>query len=90
MKLYSLEWISELLKEYTKEERPFFVEDKEVAFSQGHFFLALLHLFRKNTFSEKELSQLTGLSKEEIEKQKSEFDFMYLVDALRKEFSFWI
>ncbi len=89
MKFYSLEWISEVLKEY-KRETPFFVEEKEVAFSEGHFIFALLHLFKKGFFSEKELSRLTGLSKKELEKQKAEFDFMYLVDVLRKEFAFWI
>ncbi len=89
MKFYSLEWISEVLKEY-KKDTPFFVEEKEVVFSEGHFIFALLHLFKKGLFSEKELSRLTGLSLNELEKQKSEFDFMYLVDALRKEFALWI
>jgi hypothetical protein len=87
MRFYSLEWISEVFKRYQEEESSFFIEDKEVNFQPKHFLWALLHIYSK-----KELPFLgERLNVEDLESvlQNQEFDFMYLVDLLRKEFAYW-
>lgn len=87
MRFYTLEWINEVFKRYQQEESSFFIEDKEVNFQPKHFLWALLHIYSK-----KEIPFLgEGLNTEDLEfiLQHQEFDFMYLVDLLRKEFAYW-
>ena len=87
MKFYTVEWIIEVLKRYQAEETSFFIEDKEVSFKPKHFLWALLHIYSK-----KELPFLgENLDIKDLESvlEHQEFDFMYLVDLLRKEFSYW-
>uniref|UniRef100_A0A7V5XGF9 Uncharacterized protein n=1 Tax=Thermodesulfobacterium geofontis TaxID=1295609 RepID=A0A7V5XGF9_9BACT len=87
MKFYTLEWINEVFKRYQNEEDSFFIEDKEVGFKPKHFLWALLHIYSKkeipfigDTLNTKDLEFIL---------QHQEFDFMYLVDLLRKEFALW-
>ncbi|MCD6489689.1 MAG: hypothetical protein J7K20_03055 [Thermodesulfobacterium sp.] len=87
MKFYTVEWIIEILKKYQSEETSFFIEDKEVSFKPKHFLWALLHIYSK-----KELPFLgENLDIKDLESvlEHQEFDFMYLVDLLRKKFSYW-
>jgi hypothetical protein len=84
---YTLEWIKKLARDYSEREEKFFVEDKEVGFSSVHFLYALLHIYHRGLLpeflSEKRYQELIKIRTE------LEFDFMYLVDILRKEFSYW-
>lgn len=87
MKFYTVEWIDKIFKNYQNEEKAFFIEDKEVCFQPKYFLWALLHIYSK-----KELPFLgNDLNLEDLEfiLQHQEFDFMYLVDLLRKDFAFW-
>ncbi len=87
MKFYTVEWIKEVFKTYQNEEKSFFIEEKEVSFQPKYFIWALLHIYSK-----KELPFLGNfLNVEDLDfvLERKEFDFMYLVDLLRKEFAFW-
>ncbi|RKX60377.1 MAG: hypothetical protein DRP29_02770 [Thermodesulfobacteriota bacterium] len=89
IKFYTLEWIFDVLNEYQKGSGPYLLEDKEVNFSPKIFLLALLHLYQKKRFTPKELAEMLAIEEKDVEDKRSEFDFMYLVDILRREFSFW-
>lgn len=88
MKYYTIEWIFSILKEY-QTKKVFYIENKKVSFQPKFFLLALLHLYQKRHLPLEELSKFLSVSKEEILYHRSLFDFMYLVDLLRKEFAFW-
>ncbi|QER41682.1 hypothetical protein F1847_02565 [Thermodesulfobacterium sp. TA1] len=89
MGFYTLEWIKGVFQKFVESEGSFFLEEKEVGFGPQHFFLALVHIYRKQDLPE--IFKNLGVSLEELENlfNHQEFDFMYLVDLLRKEFSFW-
>ncbi len=84
-KFYSLFWIRHFLKFYTK-QGSLFLGDKEIKFSPHEFLLSLFYIYKE--------SLVLGASSE-IEslarrlKKKQEFDFMELVDLLRKDFAKW-
>lgn len=85
MKFYTVEWINENFKRY-REKDSLFIEDKEIGFEPKYFLWALLHIYSKK--------ELYFLGKEKLKDlefvlEHQEFDFMYLVDLLRKEFSYW-
>lgn len=91
MRFYTVEWIKEIWRTYLKrgEGEIYFIEEKGIGFAPKPFFLALLHIY-----SRKEIpSFLRILQVEETElleiKSRQGFDFMYLVDLLRKEFAAW-
>ncbi|WP_038055476.1 hypothetical protein [Thermodesulfobacterium hydrogeniphilum] len=86
MNFYTVEWIKEIFKSY-QEKEDFFIEDKEISFEPKYFLLALLHIYNKKDFLF--LCDFLNLNDLEKIKKDQEFDFMYLVDLLRKEFSYW-
>jgi len=91
MTLYTVEWIKEIWQTYLNktEEEIYFIEEKGIGFDPKPFFLALIHIYHKKEIP----SFLRILQVEEDEltqiKNRQEFDFMYLVDLLRKEFATW-
>ncbi|AEH22720.1 hypothetical protein TOPB45_0618 [Thermodesulfobacterium geofontis OPF15] len=87
MKFYTLEWINEVFKRYKDEEGAFFIEDKEVGFKPQHFLWALLHIYSKKEIPF--IGDTLNIKDLEFLLQHQEFDFMYLVDLLRKEFALW-
>ncbi len=88
MRYYTIEWIFSVLKVY-QTKKIFYIENKQVSFKPKFFLLALLHLYQKKHFPLEELSEFLSIDKEEIISHRSMFDFMYLVDLLRKEFASW-
>lgn len=87
MKFYSLEWINEIFKRYQEEKDSFFIEDKEVGFQPKYFLWALLHIYSKRDLPF--LGENLDIRDLEFVLQHQGFDFMYLVDLLRKEFAYW-
>lgn len=88
MKYYTLEWIFSVFKVY-QTKKNFYIEKKQVSFKPKLFLLALLHLYQRKHFSLEDLSEFLSIKKEDILSQRSSFDFMHLVDLLRKEFASW-
>ncbi|MCS7278714.1 MAG: hypothetical protein NZ530_01470 [Thermodesulfobacteriaceae bacterium] len=88
MKYYTLEWIFSVFKVY-QTKKIFYIEKKQVSFKPKFFLLALLHLYQKKHLSLEDLSEFLSIKKEDILYQRSLFDFMHLVDLLRKEFASW-
>ncbi len=86
MKFYTTVWIREVLDFYQNSEKSFFIEGKEVKFSSEEFFFALVHIYSRDVLER--LQSVRGNLVKEI-KEKKGFDFMYLVDMLRKEFASW-
>ena len=87
MKFYTIEWIDEVFKRYQTEESSFFIEDKEINFKPKHFLWALLHIYHNKELSF--LGDLLNIEDLRSVLQNQVFDFMYLVDLLRKEFAYW-
>ena len=87
MKFYTIEWIDEVFKRYQTEESSFFIEDKEISFKPKHFLWALLHIYHNKELSF--LGDLLNIEDLRSVLQHQVFDFMYLVDLLRKEFAYW-
>lgn len=88
MKYYTIEWIFSVLEIY-KTKKVFYIENKQVSFQPKFFLLALLHLYQKKHFPLEELAEILSINKEDILYHRGNFDFMYLVDLLRKEFASW-
>ncbi|PMP66286.1 MAG: hypothetical protein C0190_05730 [Thermodesulfobacterium geofontis] len=87
MNFYTLEWINEVFKRYQEEKSAFFIEDKKVGFQPKYFLWALLHIYSKKELPF--LSESLDIKDLEFVLQHQGFDFMYLVDLLRKEFAYW-
>jgi hypothetical protein len=86
VELYTLNWLENILKAYEKDyeaEEVIIVGDKQINFKPLIFAIALLHIFQRPLLYKLEpIEELLGSLRER-------FDFMHLVDLLRKEFSFW-
>ena len=86
MELYTLSWLEKILKDYERDyeaDEIIILGDKRVNFKPLIFGIALLHIFQRPL-----LYKLEPLE-ELIASLKERFDFMHLVDLLRKEFSYW-
>jgi len=86
VELYTLNWLEKILKAYERDyeaEEVIIVGDKQINFKPLIFAIALLHIFQRPLLYKLEpIEELLGSLRER-------FDFMHLVDLLRKEFSFW-
>jgi hypothetical protein len=86
VELYTLNWLENILKHYERNyeaEEVIIVGDKQINFKPLIFAIALLHIFQRSLLYKLEpIEELLGFLRER-------FDFMHLVDLLRKEFSFW-
>jgi len=87
VRFYTVEWIKGVLDSYKKGDEAFYIEDKGVNFEPKYFLLAVLHIYHKNMFPFFE--DIINLEDLVYIKKHQEFDFMYLVDLLRKEFAYW-
>ena len=85
-KFYTVSWIKEVFDFYKNSQTGFFIEGKEVRFGDRDFFYALCHIYQKNLLLKFPFVDETALR--ELRETK-EFDFMYFVDMLRKEFALW-
>lgn len=86
MKFYTLQWIKEIFTKYQLEEG-MFIEEKEIAFEPKYFIWALLHIYQKKDIPF--LGESLNIKDLEFILVHQGFDFMYLVDLLRKEFAYW-
>jgi hypothetical protein len=86
VELYTLNWLENILKPYERDyeaEEVIIVGDKQINFKPLIFAIALLHIFQRPLLYKLEpIEELLGSLRER-------FDFMHLVDLLRKEFSLW-
>jgi hypothetical protein len=86
VELYTLNWLENILKAYERDyeaEEVIIVGDKQINFKPLIFAIALLHIFQRPLLYKLEpIEELLGSLRER-------FDFMHLVDLLRKEFSLW-
>ena len=87
MKLYTINWIVALLEQYQKGGEKFFVDGKEVRFKKEEFFFALLHIYSRKLLEK--WGDVIEYGKIEELKKRLGFDFMYLVDLMRKELATW-
>ncbi|NPA38909.1 MAG: hypothetical protein GXO57_00440 [Thermodesulfobacteria bacterium] len=87
MKLYTVKWIEVLLEQYQKGGEKFFIDGKEVRFKKEEFLYALIHIY-KRTLLERWGKDIDYHKIEEL-KTRLGFDFMYLVDLMRKELATW-
>jgi len=86
VELYTLRWLEKILKDYEREygeEEIIIFADKKVNFKPLFFAMALLHIFQRSL-----LYRFQPIE-EMLNSLRERFDFMHLVDLLRKEFSFW-
>lgn len=86
MELYTLNWLEKILKDYERDyeaEEVIVVGDKQINFKPLIFAIALLHIFQRPL-----LYKLEPIE-ELLDSLRERFDFMHLVDLLRKEFSLW-
>ncbi|QJA06912.1 hypothetical protein FVE67_08980 [Thermosulfurimonas marina] len=81
-------WIEEALERYRRRSLQDTIMGKKIAFSDRHYLAALLHIYT-GTFRLESLACLAGLSLEELLHQRSQVDFMSLVDYLRTRFAEW-
>jgi hypothetical protein len=86
VELYTLNWLENILKAYERNyeaEEVIIVGDKQINFKPLIFAIALLHIFQRSLLYKLEpIEELLGSLREW-------FDFIHLVDLLRKEFSLW-
>jgi hypothetical protein len=86
VELYTLTWLERILKDYERDyeaEEVIIVGDKQINFKPLIFAIALLHIFQRPL-----LYKLEPIE-ELLDSLRERFDFMHLVDLLRKEFSLW-
>jgi hypothetical protein len=86
VKLYTLTWLERILKAYERDyeaEEVIIVGDKQINFKPLIFAIALLHIFQRPLLYKLEFIE------ELLDSLRERFDFLHLVDLLRKEFSLW-
>lgn len=86
MELYTLTWLERILKAYERDyeaEEVIIVGDKQINFKPLIFAIALLHIFQRPLLYKLEFIE------ELLDSLRERFDFLHLVDLLRKEFSLW-
>ena len=84
----SLRWVAEAFERYRKRGPGDTIMGKQVVFSDHHYLAALLHIYT-GTFPPERIAEISGLAPEELYLQRSQVDFMSLVDYLRTRFSEW-
>lgn len=88
MKYFTSHWIEGALERYRRRSPKDTIMGKRIAFSDQQYLAALLHIYT-GTFSLEGIARLAGLSLEDLLFQRSQVDFMSLVDYLRVRFSEW-
>ncbi|RUM86915.1 MAG: hypothetical protein DSZ24_07420 [Thermodesulfatator sp.] len=81
-------WVAEALERYRRRGPQDTIMGKKVVFSDRHYLAALLHIYT-GTFGLEALARLANLPLEELLHQRSQVDFMSLVDYLRTRFAEW-
>ncbi len=88
MAYFTSTWVEAALERYRRRGPQDTIMGKPVAFSDRHYLAALLHIYT-GTFSLERIALLAGISPEDLRFQRSQVDFMSLVDYLRTRFSEW-
>ncbi|HIE33138.1 MAG TPA: hypothetical protein EYP81_03720 [Thermodesulfobacteriaceae bacterium] len=88
MTYFTSRWVTEAFERYRKRRPQDTIMGKQVIFSDNHYLAALLHIYT-GTFTLERIAELAGLGLEELRFQRSQVDFMSLVDYLRTRFSEW-
>ncbi len=85
---FTAEWVEAALERYRRRQPEDTIMGKRVVFPERHYLAALLHIYT-GSLSLEDIARLSGLSPEELLFQRTQVDFMSLVDYLRTRFSEW-
>ncbi len=88
MYFFTAEWVEAALERYRRRQPDDTIMGKKVVFSDRHYLAALLHIYT-GSFSLEGIAQLSRISLEELLFQRTQVDFMSLVDYLQTRFSEW-
>ncbi|MBX6422874.1 hypothetical protein [Thermosulfurimonas sp. F29] len=88
MGYFTSAWVEAALERYRRRGPQDTIMGKPVAFSDRHYLAALLHIYT-GTLSLERIAAVAGISPEDLRLQRSQVDFMSLVDYLRTRFSEW-
>jgi len=88
MSYFTPGWVVGALERYRNRRPQDTIMGKPIIFSEHHYLAALLHIYT-GTFPLERIAELSGLDLEELRFQRSQVDFMSLVDYLRTKFSEW-
>ncbi len=88
MNYFTANWIEAALERYRNRPPNATIMGKPVSFSERHYLAALLHIYT-GTLSLERIAELSGITPEDLRNQRTQVDFMSLVDYLRTKFSEW-
>jgi hypothetical protein len=82
-------WVGEALQRYRERPPLATLKGKRIVFSEREYTAALLHIYMGRGQNLSEIAELAHLSMEHLSFQRSQIDFMTLVDYLKTRFTAW-
>lgn len=82
-------WVGEALQRYRERPPLATLKGKRIVFSEREYTAALLHIYMGLGQNLSDIAELAHLSMEHLSFQRSQVDFMTLVDCLKTRFTAW-